>query len=119
MYIISTILWLPIVSLLHSIFHQLNLIQLKLTLQMIYVPALAFNQLTSVNIHVITPIVMLICIFYTCVGGLKAVVWTDVIQITIMYGTLLTIAVKGTLKVGGIRSVIERNILSERIEWPE
>jgi solute carrier family 5 (sodium-coupled monocarboxylate transporter), member 8/12 len=85
---------------------------------MIYVPALAFNQLTAVNIHVITPIVMLICIFYTCVGGLKAVVWTDVIQITIMYGTLLTIAVKGTLEVGGIRNVIERNVLSERIEWP-
>lgn len=86
---------------------------------MIYVPALAFNQLTSINIHIITPIVMAICIFYTCFGGLKAVVWTDVIQITIMYGTLLTIAIKGTLKIGGISSVVERNVASGRIEWPE
>lgn len=86
---------------------------------MIYVPALAFNQLTSINIHVITPIVMTICIFYTVLGGLKAVVWTDVIQITIMYGTLITIAVKGTVKVGGFSTVIERNLASERIEAPE
>lgn len=86
---------------------------------MIYVPALAFNQLTSINIHTITPIVMAICIFYTCLGGMKAVVWTDVIQITIMYGTLLTIAIKGTLKIGGISSVVERNLASGRIEWPE
>lgn len=86
---------------------------------MIYVPALAFNQLTSINIHIITPIVMAICIFYTCLGGLKAVVWTDVIQITIMYGTLLTIAIRGTLKVGGFTSIIEKNLESGRIEWPE
>lgn len=86
---------------------------------MIYVPALAFNQLTSINVHVITPIVMAICIFYTCLGGLKAVVWSDVIQITIMYGTLLTIAIKGTISVGGFSMVIERNLASERIEAPE
>lgn len=54
MFSIATILWLPIV---------------------IYVPALAFNQTTGVNIHVITPIVMTICIFYTMLGGIKAVVW--------------------------------------------
>lgn len=63
--------------------------------QVIYVPALAFNQTTGVEIHTITPIVMTICIFYTCLGGIKAVVWTDVIQIILMYGTLLLIVIKG------------------------
>lgn len=86
---------------------------------MIYVPALAFNQLTSLNIHLITPIVVAVCCLYTCLGGLKAVVWTDVIQLTIMYGTLIIIAIKGTLKIGGIASVVERNLASGRIEWPE
>ncbi|XP_046812060.1 sodium-coupled monocarboxylate transporter 1-like [Lucilia cuprina] len=43
---IGTLIWLPIV---------------------IYVPALAFNQVTGVNIHIITPVVCLVCIFYTCV----------------------------------------------------
>lgn len=43
--------------------------------QVVYVPALAFSQTTGINVHVITPVVMIICIFYTCLGGMKAVVW--------------------------------------------
>lgn len=31
----------------------------------IYIPALTFNQVTGINVHVITPIVLMICIFYT------------------------------------------------------
>jgi solute carrier family 5 (sodium-coupled monocarboxylate transporter), member 8/12 len=87
--------------------------------QVIYVPALSFNQTTGIDIHIITPIVMAICIFYTCAGGIKAVVWTDVIQIILMYGTLLLIVVKGTMSVGGLSVVIERNYGSGRFETPE
>lgn len=42
---LSTIFWLPIV---------------------IYVPALAFNQTTGIDVHIITPVVMLVCVIYTC-----------------------------------------------------
>jgi solute carrier family 5 (sodium-coupled monocarboxylate transporter), member 8/12 len=62
---------------------------------------------------------MTICIFYTCIGGIKAVVWTDVIQIILMYGTLLLIVVKGTINVGGLSVVLERNYNSGRFEKPE
>lgn len=86
---------------------------------MIYVPALAFNQSTGINIHIITPIVMSICVLYTCLGGLKAVVWTDVIQIVQMYGVLILIAIKGTADVGGLSVVLERNYESGRLEAPE
>lgn len=34
-----------------------------------YVPALTFNQVTGINVHIITPIVCAICIFYTCIVG--------------------------------------------------
>ncbi|KAK4880273.1 hypothetical protein RN001_008419 [Aquatica leii] len=84
----------------------------------IYVPALAFNQVTGVNVHLITPIVCLICIFYTTIGGLKAVVWTDVIQTAFMFGAMLLITIKGTYDVGGLRTVLERNWNSDRIEGP-
>ena len=95
---ISTLLWLPIV---------------------IYVPALAFNQVTGIDIHIVTPVVMSVCMFYTCLGGIKAVVWTDVIQIVIMYGVMILIIVKGTMNVGGLGVVIERNLESGRFEAPE
>ncbi|XP_038208184.1 sodium-coupled monocarboxylate transporter 1-like isoform X1 [Zerene cesonia] len=84
----------------------------------IYVPALAFNQVTGVNIHIITPIVCLVCIFYTSAGGLQAVVWTDVIQITVMLGAMALVAVKGTLDIGGFGVVWQRNMESGRIEAP-
>jgi solute carrier family 5 (sodium-coupled monocarboxylate transporter), member 8/12 len=86
---------------------------------MLYVPALAFNQMTGISIHKMTPLVVAICIFYTCLGGLKAVVWTDVVQITIMYGMLILIAVKGTIKAGGLSEVFRKNIESGRFEEPE
>ncbi|CAH0558329.1 unnamed protein product [Brassicogethes aeneus] len=84
----------------------------------IYVPALAFNQVTGINVHLITPIVCIICIFYTTMGGIKAVVWTDVIQIMIMYGSMLLVIVKGTIDIGGFGTIIERNYRSDRIEGP-
>lgn len=84
----------------------------------IYVPALAFNQATGINVHLITPIVCLVCIFYTCVGGLKAVVWTDVVQTFLMFGAMITIMVKGTMDVGGIATVWNRAWDSGRIEAP-
>uniref|UniRef100_A0A1B0BRG4 Sodium-coupled monocarboxylate transporter 1 n=1 Tax=Glossina palpalis gambiensis TaxID=67801 RepID=A0A1B0BRG4_9MUSC len=95
---VGTITWLPIV---------------------IYVPALAFNQVTGINIHIVTPVVCVVCIFYTTVGGLKAVVWTDVIQTVIMIGAIIFIIVKGTIDIGGFHVVWQRNYDSGRIELPD
>ncbi|XP_052866160.1 sodium-coupled monocarboxylate transporter 1-like [Anopheles cruzii] len=84
----------------------------------IYVPALAFNQVSGVNVHIVSTGVCMVCIFYTLVGGIKAVVWTDVIQMFIMIGALVMIVVKGTVDIGGLGVVIERNMASGRIEPP-
>lgn len=75
--------------------------------------------MTGVNVHIITPAVCIICIFYTTVGGLKAVVWTDVIQTVIMVGAVIIVVIKGTMNVGGLGVVIQRNLETGRLEWPE
>ncbi|XP_037052036.1 sodium-coupled monocarboxylate transporter 1-like isoform X2 [Bradysia coprophila] len=85
----------------------------------IYVPALAFNQVTGVNIHIVTPFVCVICIFYTLVGGIKAVVCTDCIQTVVMIGSMLLIIVKGTIDMGGFQTVWSRNLEGERLDFPE
>ncbi|XP_020800709.1 sodium-coupled monocarboxylate transporter 1 [Drosophila serrata] len=97
MFIVASLLWLPIV---------------------IYVPAIAFNQATGVNIHIVTPIVCVVCIFYTCIGGLKAVVWTDVIQTLIMFGAMALVLIKGTLDIGGPGVVWQRAQETSRLERP-
>uniref|UniRef100_A0A182PQR3 Sodium-coupled monocarboxylate transporter 1 n=1 Tax=Anopheles epiroticus TaxID=199890 RepID=A0A182PQR3_9DIPT len=51
-------------------------------------------------------------------GGLKAVVWTDVIQSGMMLLSLLAVLVKGTYDVGGPLEVIRRSIAGNRLEAP-
>lgn len=75
--------------------------------------------MTGINVHMITPIVCVVCIFYTCVGGMKAVVWTDVVQLTMMLGTIILVILKGTFDVGGFGFVWSKAIESGRIEVPE
>lgn len=71
------------------------------------------------NVHLITPIVCVVCIFYTCVGGLKAVVWTDVVQLVMMFFAIALVIIKGTIDVGGFGFVWDKALASGRIEGPE
>ncbi|KAH8355920.1 hypothetical protein KR200_002233, partial [Drosophila serrata] len=72
-----------------------------------FIPSLAFAQVTGVNIHLINVMVSSICIFYTMLGGIKAVVWTDVVQGGIMLLSVVAVGVLGTIRSGGISSVMD------------
>ncbi|XP_068152295.1 LOW QUALITY PROTEIN: sodium-coupled monocarboxylate transporter 2 [Drosophila tropicalis] len=72
-----------------------------------FIPSLAFSQVTGLNIHLINLMVSSICIFYTMLGGIKAVVWTDVVQGGIMLLSVVMVGVLGTLRTGGISTVLE------------
>lgn len=71
----------------------------------VYVPALAFSQVSGINLHVITVVTSVICVFYTTVGGLKAVVWTDTLQFILMLGAIICVIVLGLDTTGGIMNV--------------
>ncbi|XP_011685074.1 PREDICTED: sodium-coupled monocarboxylate transporter 1-like isoform X1 [Wasmannia auropunctata] len=83
----------------------------------IYVPALAFNQATGMDLYTIALVVCAVCIFYTTLGGLKAVVWTDTIQTAMMFGAVITVVILGTARVGGVAEVWRRNTDTGRIEF--
>ncbi|XP_046738917.1 sodium-coupled monocarboxylate transporter 1-like [Diprion similis] len=71
----------------------------------VYGPALAFAQVTGFDLHYIALIIGLVCIFYTTVGGLKAVVWTDTIQFTVTVITLFTVLILGIISIGGFQEI--------------
>lgn len=73
----------------------------------VYVPALAFSQVSGINLHVITVVTSVICVFYTTVGGLKAVVWTDTLQFILMIGAVCCVIFLGLTSSGGIVNVWE------------
>ncbi|XP_076753748.1 sodium-coupled monocarboxylate transporter 1 [Xylocopa sonorina] len=66
----------------------------------VYVPALALNQVSGFNVHLIGIVVCLICVFYTVLGGIRAVVWTDALQVAVMIVAVLTVSALGTYQIG-------------------
>lgn len=57
---------------------------------------------TGINVHLVTPLICTVCIFYTTVGGLKAVVWTDTIQFLVTMVAMFTVVILGTYHAGGV-----------------
>ncbi|RZC41083.1 SSF domain containing protein [Asbolus verrucosus] len=74
LYVIGTLLYIPLV---------------------IYIPALAFNQ----------------------VGGVKAVIWTDTLQFTITQVAMFTVLIIGTISTGGFAKIWEISEQGDRIEF--
>uniref|UniRef100_A0A8D2E2D1 Solute carrier family 5 member 5 n=1 Tax=Sciurus vulgaris TaxID=55149 RepID=A0A8D2E2D1_SCIVU len=67
----------------------------------IYAPALILNQVTGLDIWASLLSTGIICTFYTTVGGMKAVIWTDVFQVVVMLAGFWAILVRGTMLMGG------------------
>ncbi|XP_023562983.1 sodium/iodide cotransporter [Octodon degus] len=72
----------------------------------IYAPALILNQVTGLDIWASLLSTGIICTFYTTVGGMKAVVWTDVFQVVVMLSGFWAILVRGALLLGGPQQVL-------------
>ncbi|XP_006820586.1 sodium-coupled monocarboxylate transporter 2-like [Saccoglossus kowalevskii] len=70
----------------------------------IYAPSLALSAVSGLNLFSSTLTVGIVCTFYTAIGGMKAVVWTDVLQSIIVYAGLLAVIIKGTIILGGIQN---------------
>nr|XP_015839654.1 PREDICTED: sodium-coupled monocarboxylate transporter 1-like isoform X2 [Tribolium castaneum] len=61
----------------------------------LYTPALSLSVVTHIHVHLITVIITAICIFYTTIGGLKTVVWTDFLQVGIIFLSLIIVLILG------------------------
>ncbi|XP_052069320.1 sodium-coupled monocarboxylate transporter 1-like [Mytilus californianus] len=71
----------------------------------LYAPALAFNAVTGLSLWGTILSAGIVCILYTSIGGMKAVLWTDSFQAVLMLTGILVTLILGTVKVGGIAAV--------------
>ncbi|XP_031347353.1 sodium-coupled monocarboxylate transporter 2-like [Photinus pyralis] len=83
----------------------------------IYASSLSLNQVTGINLHVIAWVIAGVCIFYTTIGGIEAVAWTDSLQVLISFGTILYVLAKGISLVGGVDEVWTKSSDGQRIEF--
>ncbi|XP_035231901.1 putative sodium-dependent multivitamin transporter isoform X1 [Stegodyphus dumicola] len=92
----------PTRRILSALFIFQNVLFTSVTL---FAPALALSVVTNLSLTMSVISVGVVCTFYCTLGGMKAVLWTDVIQAILMYTCLLTIAIKGCMNLGGISEV--------------
>uniref|UniRef100_G3NJN0 Solute carrier family 5 member 6a n=1 Tax=Gasterosteus aculeatus aculeatus TaxID=481459 RepID=G3NJN0_GASAC len=57
----------------------------------------------------------LVCTLYTALGGLKAVIWTDVFQTVVMFAGQLAVIVVGASQAGGMAEVWRKAVNGSRI----
>ncbi len=56
---------------------------------MVFIPALIINTFTGWDLRVVIPVVVVTAIIYTISGGIRAVIWTDVAQMAVLWSGLL------------------------------
>lgn len=81
-----------------------------------YTPSLAMETMTGVPAWVSIIITGVICTVYSSWGGVRAVVYTDILQVFIMMGGVLTILVSAVVEVGGMGRVLDIAKEHDRIE---
>ncbi|KAI8519106.1 Sodium-coupled monocarboxylate transporter 1 [Branchiostoma belcheri] len=83
----------------------------------LYAPSLALEAVTGMNVWAAVLSLGIICTFYTTIGGMKAVLWTDTFQVCVMVAGFLAVIIQGCSQLGGISQVWQTNYEGGRLEF--
>ncbi|KAK5849174.1 hypothetical protein PBY51_008836 [Eleginops maclovinus] len=83
----------------------------------IYAPALALNQVTGMDLWGAVVSTGVVCTFYCTMGGLKAVVWTDVFQLGVMVAGFLSVIIRSVVVQGGVLPIISDSQQGGRLNF--
>jgi SSS family solute:Na+ symporter len=67
----------------------------------LYLPSIALSVVTGVDIKICISVMALLSIAYTVMGGIEAVIWTDVIQVFVLLGGALLVLCMIPLSIPG------------------
>ncbi|KAF1560090.1 Sodium-coupled monocarboxylate transporter 1, partial [Eudyptes schlegeli] len=83
----------------------------------IYAPALALNQVTGFDLWGAVVATGVVCTFYCTLGGLKAVVWTDVFQVGIMIAGFSSVIIRAVVVQEGIGRIVNDSYYGGRLNF--
>ncbi|XP_072031409.1 sodium-coupled monocarboxylate transporter 1-like [Amphiura filiformis] len=81
-----------------------------------YAPALAIEAVNGFAMWKTILITGSVCTFYSALGGMKAVIWTDVFMFVVIEITIILILVMGSIESGGIANVLRINKDAGRLD---
>ena len=73
----------------------------------VYLPALTLSTVTGLDVFVCIVLMGVLATIYTTLGGMEAVIWTDVLQAFVLLGGMLGAIVIVVVETGGIGEVVE------------
>lgn len=83
----------------------------------LYLPAIALNVATGMDIILCIILMGVISLVYTFMGGIEAVVWSDVFQVIVLIGGIILCLVLIAVNMeGGLKGVIEVGRQHEKFE---
>ncbi len=73
-----------------------------------FLPSIALNVVTGIDIFVCIALMGVISLIYTIMGGIEAVIWTDAIQVIVLLGgAILSLVLIISTIDGGFTSIVE------------
>lgn len=82
----------------------------------VYLPALALSAVSGWNIYVCIAAIGILATIYTTLGGIEAVIWTDVLQVFVLLGgALASFAVILTSVPGGPAEIVSASLSAGKL----
>ncbi|XP_060858651.1 putative sodium-dependent multivitamin transporter isoform X2 [Metopolophium dirhodum] len=83
----------------------------------LYVPALTLEAVTGLPQSASIVLVGLVCVFYSTMGGIKAVIITDLLQALLMYASVIAVVGVALYETGGLSEILEISYRYGRINF--
>ncbi len=87
----------------------------------IFLPAIALSTVTGMNIYLTVIIIGILSTFYTVLGGIEAVIWSDVLQsVVLLGGAVLSLLLISAGVEGGMQGVLSVGLADDKfhmVNW--
>ena len=80
----------------------------------LFLPVIALSAVTGIIVYSCILVMGLLCTFYTVVGGIEAVIWTDVLQVIVLLGGALLSLLLIVSQSGGISEVVAVGLADDK-----
>lgn len=77
----------------------------------LFLPSIALSTVTGISVYTCILVMGTLSTLYTVLGGMKAVIWTDVIQVFVLYGgALLSLGILVSSMSGGLAGIVSEGL---------
>ena len=82
----------------------------------VYLPALALSTVVGIDIYLAIIVMGILAILYTYMGGMEAVIWTDVVQVVVLIGGLIIGLIYILMEVGDLGHIFKTAYTDSKLQ---